>query len=114
VWLHGGADRIWYETIIRRSVRVPDPYVLVTEKWVLRRLAPDCSRIEIASLPKQYEEDRLLFAMGWETANVHLGSRKAIAAVRRDLQKRGKKWLHAACKEMAAAVIEDWRAWRKA
>jgi hypothetical protein len=113
IWARGGPERIWYNTIIQRSVRVPDPYVLVSEKWILRRLAPDCSRIELTSLPKYREEDRLLSAMGWETANIHLGTPKAIAAIRRDLRKRGKKWLHAAAKEMVAAVTEDWKAWRK-
>jgi hypothetical protein len=113
VWERGGSGKIWYETIVRRGVRVPDPYLLVNDKWVLRRLAPDCSRIEITSLPREREEDRLLFAMGWETANIHLGSRNAVAGVRRDLRKRGKKWLHAACKEMAVAITEDWLKWRK-
>ena len=46
---------------------------------MLRRLAPDCSRIELASLPATHDAVKLLFAMGFETANVHLGSAKAAA-----------------------------------
>ena len=62
--------------ILERAVRVPDPFVHVFGRWLLRRLAPDCSRIEIDSLPAKRDEERLLYAMGWETANIHLGSQR--------------------------------------
>jgi len=51
--------------------------------------------------------------MGWETANVHLGSRSAIRAVERDLKKRPGNWLHRSAKAMAKAVIQDYKQWRK-
>ena len=50
--------------------------------------------------------------MGWETANVHLGSRTD--GVQADLKRRGKGWLHEAAREMADATEADWRAWRRA
>lgn len=114
VWVRGQREgRIWYEEIIRRAVRMPDPFVSVKGNWILRRLAPDCSRIELASLPKERDEDRLLGAMARETANLHLGTKSAVASVKRDLKKRQSKWLHAAAKAMAAAMLEDWKEWRK-
>ena len=58
------------------SVRCRDPFVRLQKRWIVRRLAPDCSRIELSALPKERDEIRLLHAMGWETANVHLGSAK--------------------------------------
>ena len=55
----------------------------------------------------------LLYAMGWERANVHLGTHKAIRAIQRDLATRTPKWLHRASKQMASATISDWTEWRK-
>lgn len=107
------APRIWYGEIIGRAVRVLDPFVCLRGNWLLRRLAPDCSRIELASLPKYRDELALLHSMGWETANVHLGSRKAIPAVLRDLRGRKARWLHDAAKKMAKALAADWKDWRK-
>ena len=54
------------------------------------------------SLPEQRDEIRLLRAMGFETANVHLGSVKA-KAILKDLKKRKGSWLHRAAHQMAAA-----------
>ncbi len=51
--------------------------------------------------------------MGWETANVHLGTHKAIRAIQRDLATRKPKWLHQAAKQMTSMTISDWREWRK-
>jgi hypothetical protein len=80
-----GGGKIQYEEILRRSVRCPDPCVAVRGAWLVRRLAPDCSRIALNALPKKRHEEQLLEAMGWETANVHLGSSDA-RALRADLQ----------------------------
>jgi len=77
----------------------------------VRRLSPYCSRIELVSLPRQRDEYRLLNAMGWETANVHLGSRAAVKAVLRDLDKRPPAWLRSAAKAMAKVSIKDWEEW---
>jgi hypothetical protein len=79
---------------------------------MLRRLAPDCSRIELASLPATHDAVKLLFAMGFETANVHLGSVKS-AVLTRDLAKRESGWLHKAAEEMFEATTHDWEDWRK-
>ena len=62
----------------------------------------------MSSLPKKRDEARLLRAMGFETANVHGGSQRAIKAVRRDLARRRPDWLHTAVKAMAKAVARDW------
>src|SRR5262249_25759464 len=66
--------QVCYEQILNRAVRCPDPFVQLRGRWILRRLAPDCSRIELSSLPREHDSYRLLQAMGFETANIHLGS----------------------------------------
>ena len=68
-----GAGDILYQKILGTSVRVLDPWVQLSGSWIVRRLAPDCSRIELAALPKDRDEQKLLHAMGQETANVHAG-----------------------------------------
>jgi hypothetical protein len=102
-----------YREILRRAVRVPDPFLAVQGKWLIRRLAPDGSRIELASLPRNRDEDRLLWMMGWETANMHLGSADKVRPILADLKKRKRNWLAAAAARMAEAVERDWRKWRR-
>jgi len=104
--------------IVRVGVRCADPCVdFVNDEdnlggWVVRRLGPHCSRVEMTELPHRSEELRLLRAMGRETANLHLGSKDAIKAVREDLAKRPAKWLHQAATAMADATRKDWNDWR--
>ena len=116
VWANGGngSKRIFYEQILNRALRVLDPFVHLRGRWIVRRLAPHCSRIELSSLPKGRDEKRLLHAMGFETANVHLGSKDQIKAVVRDLKKRRGDWLHTAVKKMFRVTVKDWEEWKKA
>ena len=102
-----------YSKIIAKAVRVPDPFVRLHGNWIVRRLAPDCSRVELSALPQKRDEFRLLHSMGFETANIHLGSEEIIPKVRTDLNKRSPLWLHEAAKAMVKAVQSDWEEWRK-
>jgi len=97
--------------IMDRSIRCQDPFVRLREEWIVRRLAPDCSRIELASLPATHDGVRLLRAMGWETANVHLGTCDA-ATLLADLKTRDGEWLNNATKVMVESVQKDWKAWK--
>ena len=76
-------------------------------RWIVRRLAPDCSRIELSSLPTRHDATRLLHAMGFETANVHLGTHDP-KSIQADLKKRRPLWLHAAAIAMVKSVELDW------
>jgi hypothetical protein len=51
--------------------------------------------------------------MGFETANIHLGSGKAMKAVRKDIASRRNGWLHEATKAMIDSVIADYEDWCK-
>jgi hypothetical protein len=113
LWAQRGesAASILYQKILDTSVRCPDPFVRLKNRWIVRRLAPDCSRIELSALPKERDETHLLHAMGWETANVHLGSLKP-RVLSGDLQKRPRGWLMASAQKMEKAVVADWEEWR--
>jgi hypothetical protein len=114
-WAHDGARarRAHYTEIVAHAVRCPDPHFRPTGKWVVRRLAADCSKLSLDLMPRRRDERHLLRAMGWETANVHLGTPGARRALLRDLDTRRGGWLEKAAKTMAAAVIEDWQRWRR-
>jgi hypothetical protein len=107
------SKQLYYSRIAAHAVRAPDPFLRVSDKWVLRRLSPYCSRIELSQLPRTRDEEKLLWAMGWELANIHLGTAGAARAVRRDLAKRKSKWLREATELMTEAVEKDWKDWRK-
>ncbi|HEY6482459.1 MAG TPA: DUF2252 family protein [Steroidobacteraceae bacterium] len=106
------AQQLLYGRIIQRAVRVPDPFLAVHEKWVIRRLAPDCSRIELSRMGNVHDSCKLLWMMGWETGNVHLGTPAQCKLIRRDLAQRKGNWLSQAARSMRAATLADWRAWR--
>src|SRR5271166_2159709 len=104
---------ILYQTIMTRAVRCLDPFVQLRGRWIVRRLSPHCSRIELATLRAKGQELRLLRAMGWETANIHLGTRNARKTILRDMHGQKGKWLPQATEKMMAAVRTDWKTWSK-
>jgi hypothetical protein len=58
-------------------------------------------------------ELRLLHAMGWETANIHLGTPSARKLILRHIEKQKGKWLHHAAEAMLQSVRSDWEVWKK-
>jgi uncharacterized protein (DUF2252 family) len=102
-----------YTELIRRAVRVPDPCLAVHGAWLIRRLAPDCSRIALESLPRGHDERRLLWMMGWETANMHLGTPGQRRAILRDLGARRPAWLAKSAQRMGESLTREWRKWSK-
>jgi hypothetical protein len=119
-WVQGtAAAPIRCGDLVTTAIRCPDPflaYQLSQDRlsgWVVRRLAPHCCRVELATLPHRREDRHLLRAMGRETANVHWGSGpSAIGLVRADLNHRPAHWLRHAAEAMAEATRADWKAWR--
>jgi hypothetical protein len=114
LWARPAASsRIYYELAIEQAIRCSDPFVRLSGKWLVRQLAPDSSLIEIETMTGQKDQDKLLHAMAWEAANVHLGTPQAAARIAADLNTRSGKWLRTAVKDMAAATIGDWKHWKK-
>lgn len=114
IWAqHLKTNEILSHKLIDTALRIRDPHVHFAEHWMARRLAPDCSHIEIDTLPEARDEERLLYCMGWETANIHLGSEKAVPALKRDLHRRKNRWIHKAAKAMLKVTLADWKDWRR-
>jgi hypothetical protein len=107
------SQKTWISEIVEAAVRIPDPFFHTQNGWIIRRLSPHCSRIELSSLPATSDEERLLHAMGSETANIHLGSRRAVRSILRDIATRSVRELHVTVKDLVSVVIRDWGTWRK-
>ena len=108
-----GPVEYFYEAVVDQAIRAHDPFTQVQGHWIMRRLAPDCIRVELTALPDKDTEGKLLNAMGKEMANVHWGSRQAIPAVQQDLAERGQGWLQEAASAMIDVVQQDWQEWNR-
>jgi len=91
----------------------------VHDKWLVRRIAPDALKIDLPASPKDQRlalAPMLLRLMGFETANIHLGSRgpadllRSLDGLAREL---GSRWLEEATDRMVRATDKDHRAWVK-
>jgi Uncharacterized protein conserved in bacteria (DUF2252). len=108
---HKSAD-IQYEEVLARAVRRPDPIMKVYEGWVVRGLAPDRCRIDLSELGPERDETRMMRSMGWETANIHLGTRPRVKAVIEDLKERKPNWLRKYAEKMVEVTLDDWELWK--
>lgn len=106
-------ERSFFNAAVAHSLRSADPVLSEESGWIVRRLSPDCSRIELTDLPRHRDEHLLLRAQGAEAANMHISAGGAAVAARilKDLRARESGWLHAAVKKMARVVKQDQRDW---
>ena len=109
---HIGSRQSCYEKAIQSAVGSHDPFQKIMGTWLIRRLSPESNPIEIADLPEERDEETLLYAMGSEAANVHLGSKRQVANILRDLRRRKSNWLRSAARGMAKAMEGDWKKYR--
>jgi Uncharacterized protein conserved in bacteria (DUF2252) len=116
MWLGGKVGRCqsYYQAAIGAAVRAHDPYQKIVGAWLIQRLSPDSNPIEIDDLPKGRDEEMLLHAMGAEAGNVHLGSKGQAKKILKDLHRRKSNWLRGAAKDMAKAMEQEWKEYRKA
>jgi hypothetical protein len=114
-WLNDqiGHGQSWYEEAISSAVRSADPFQVIAGSWLIRRLSPDANPIDIQTLPKHRDEEMLLWAMGAEAANVHLGTKRQTGRILKDLRGRKRGWLEDAAVRMAKVVEKEWKRYRK-
>jgi hypothetical protein len=112
-WARGRPkERAFSVRLLKRSVRQPDPYYVVEDGWVVRRIGPRCGRIGLAQFPKRRDERLILRDMGRETANLHLATSDQRKNILRDLTRRGPDWLLEAARAMSKATEQDWEIFR--
>ncbi len=119
LWASGRGKRCgkgnpWLGKIVCSAMRCSDPWWEVSRGWLVRRLAPDCSRIDIDELVHHRDLASLLHAMGAETANIALGTpRKARKRIRTEWADLPKAWLLHAARDMHKACLQDWHDFKK-
>jgi uncharacterized protein (DUF2252 family) len=113
-WISGDRKRAGSASpeLLARAVRSGDPSIMFRDGWMIRRIAPDFERVDLLPL-KPKSERRLLAGMGWELANIHLGTKKAAAAIGNDLNSRRPGWLNESAQAMTNALWADWEQWSK-
>lgn len=109
-----GEGNPWLERTVRAAVRCRDPFWTVRRGWLVRRLGPYCSRIDIDEIVAHQDLAELLHAMGRETANIHLGTPKARKRLLAAWGKLPADWLAGAARQMHKASLKDWREFRRA
>ena len=97
--------------LLSDAVRCPDPYLSMTFGWVIKRLAPDGARLELADMPPERDEERLLRAMGTEAGNVHGGLATTRARIADHLGSLSRRELRDAAHRMLEATQRDWHDW---
>jgi hypothetical protein len=106
------SPEIYYPVVLANAVRSRDSIQSVRGGWIVRALSPDYFRLELKKLGKDNDKtanaDKLMEAMGFETANIHLGTRNARKQIRESLDTREENWLHEAAKKMQKAVESDY------
>ena len=107
-----GPFEVHYTTLLSKAVRCPDQFLGTDGQWIVRRIAADCSRIGVTQIDPIKDELLLMNCMGFETANIHLGSCVS-KTVGRHLAKLPKNWLMEAVEMMEHAVVDDRKRWRK-
>lgn len=110
-WVSGRDTPCRAADVLGRAKRSPDPTLVVGERWVVRRLAPRSSRIDLAHM-EWADLGRVLHAMGAEVANVHLGTQGVAECILADLDRRPTGWLEATARQLAALIEQDWTDWR--
>lgn len=111
VWAGQCGKKDYYRRLNEKGVRCRDPFLTLTDEWVVRRLSPDCCRLELAELPKLWDKEALLLAMGWETANIHLANGDPSAILKR-LAKTRATSLSQCATNMVNALRKDWKRWQ--
>ena len=114
-WLEGshGNSNSYYQETIQSAVRSHDPFQKIVGRWLMRRLSPDSNPVDITKLPGERDEETLLHAMGVEAANVHLGSKRQVRNVLKDMSRRKSNWLVTAAKQMAKAMSSEWHDYKR-
>lgn len=102
----------YYQALITQAPR-RDPYLHVDGKWIVRRIGPHNSRIELSQLRATEDEYVLLKAMGRETCNMDIPNQQLAADVLAEFGRLPSGWLLNAASLMTEANAEQHTLWAK-
>jgi hypothetical protein len=111
-WASGRTDRVHLlERVARGASRSPDPFLRLQDGYVVRRLAPDAAKIDLAEEDAAEFGPELLSAMGFDLASIH-SQEGAEEDIIEHLDSLPENWLHKAAKRVAEAVETDAAHWQ--
>jgi uncharacterized protein DUF2252 len=109
-WSHERRGRSRFLDVAYGPFRSPDPHLRCEAGCVLRRVAPDSRKIEIAQVQVGGLTEDLLAAMAADLASVHAASGKS-SRIAEDLDTRPDAWLQEAAAAAKAATQQDFAAY---
>jgi Uncharacterized protein conserved in bacteria (DUF2252) len=114
-WAQGGKSlrKVLYERVTGAAIRQADPLVRLKGQWLARRLAPDCSRLDLSAMPHATDPSPFPHAWGFETANIHLGSAFSLEEIRKHLPRLRPGWLLQASQQLAQFILKEWKEYCK-
>lgn len=108
---HKGTHRqTRYDDVATGQFRPIDPWHSVRGDIVVRRLSPNNRKLEVDDGSAVFSTD-VLQVMGFDLANVHLGSANG-DALRLELSKCKRGWLAQSSMEAADALTQDFKQWK--
>lgn len=114
VWAHGdGSEKPAFLRLANGQYRAPDPFLKVRNKFILRRIAADSEKIDLGAEAGARLQLRLLQAMGFDLASIHVDTPGSLDMIKSDLAKRPRGWLNSAARTAASEVRRDFREWKR-
>ncbi len=111
-WVHerGKALTSRYLEIPYGRHRAPDPTLMLSSGFIVRRVAADARRVELGPEAGRQLGRRLLGAMGADLASIH-SAEPGAASVNADFEHRKPNWLRGAGRAAADWVERDYEKW---
>jgi hypothetical protein len=110
---HGRSNREGRSSEIANGrFRPLDPWYRIKNNVVVRRLSPNNRKIEVEIGESTLFTSDMLQTMGFELANVHLGTAERRDAIKRDLEKRKRGWLTANARKASDATTQEYKDWK--
>lgn len=116
------AKTIYFSEVVAKSVRAADPWLMIRNRWVVRRVSPDAFKVEIQDLDlKRGKEEeltkKLLEAMGKELGNIHFPNSQSPGDILDHMGKmpnnhHSPTWLANGAMRMVDRVRQDFNDWK--
>ncbi|MDF3886684.1 DUF2252 family protein [Cupriavidus basilensis] len=92
------------------AYRSPDPFLHVSGGFILRRIAPESRKLELADVTRAGNGPQLLRAMGRDVGSIHAAHKRA-PEVLEHVRHMPKGWLVDCVRHSTAFVLEDYETW---
>jgi len=105
----GGASR--YMEVADGAYRSPDSSTTRAGNFIIRRIAPDARKLDLADVAKDGRGSALLEAMAADLAAIHVAS-ASVKRIQKDLARRAGGWLASAASAAEEIVRADHQVWK--